>query len=53
MYISVEQCTAVYDSVPECIIVKKNSECQLGLENPMVDPIVQLNTKHSYVELSW
>ena len=25
---------------------------RLGLENPMVDPFVQLNTKHSYVELS-
>ena len=25
----------------------------VGLENPMVDPFVQLNTKHSSVELSW
>ena len=24
-----------------------------GLENPMVDPFLQLNTKHSSVELSW
>ena len=25
----------------------------VGLENPMVDPFVQLTTKHSSVELSW
>ena len=25
----------------------------VGLENPMVDPFVQLNMKHSSVELSW
>ena len=25
----------------------------IGLENPMVDPFVQVNTKHSSVELNW
>ena len=49
------QCTvySVQCTVDNFITIMNRLWGKLGLENPMMDPFVQLTTKHSSVELSW